>query len=118
MKNDLTVGSNKIPSFIVNYCIHYLIVHLKVIFNLAIDTSRFPSLWKDSKTIHLHKSGTTASLLRLGFLVRNCRKFIDTGLLKVLYFVYIKSKLVLDQEIITLLGDILTYFAVHYTFKV
>lgn len=57
LKNKLTSGPDNIPSFLVKDCIGAFAKPLCTIFNLIMNTTVFPSQWKESKVCPIFKSG-------------------------------------------------------------
>lgn len=62
LKNKLTSGPDKIPSFIIKDCIGCLAYPLEIIFNKAVETMKFPSRWKVAKIIPIHKTGIKSEI--------------------------------------------------------
>lgn len=52
-----TQGPDGIPQFIVKDCREAFILPLKYIFNLSLLNKTYPSAWKTSKVLPIHKSG-------------------------------------------------------------
>ena len=57
LKSSLSVGVDKIPSFIVKGCADGLIYPLLILFNLSLNTKTFPDAWKQTKIIPILKKG-------------------------------------------------------------
>nr|CAH7725551.1 unnamed protein product [Callosobruchus chinensis] len=57
LKNKMTSGTDKLPSFFVKDCTSALKEGLITIFNLVLNTSTFPRLWKETKVCPVYKSG-------------------------------------------------------------
>lgn len=55
MKPKLITGPDGIPAFLVKDCANILAVPLSIIFNLSIETSTFPEIWKTSKICPVYK---------------------------------------------------------------
>lgn len=57
LKNGMTSGPDRIPAFLVKDCCGAFLPALKKLFNLALSTSRFPTVWKDARVCPILKSG-------------------------------------------------------------
>lgn len=53
-----TAGPDGIPPFLLKNCVKTLAAPLTYLFNLSLSRNHFPTLWKSSFIIPLHKSGT------------------------------------------------------------
>lgn len=62
VKPKRSVGADSIPSFIVKGCAELFAPLLKHVFNLSLRTGVFPSLWKNSVVVPIHKSGDTSKV--------------------------------------------------------
>lgn len=58
INNNITCGIDDVPKFIVKECWRIYSKHLYILFNLAIRTSTFPSIWENSRICPVHKIGS------------------------------------------------------------
>ncbi|GBM59470.1 putative RNA-directed DNA polymerase from transposon BS [Araneus ventricosus] len=57
LKSSLTVGVDKIPSFIIKGCAEFFIYPLLILFNLSLRSNVFPYVWKQTRIIPVFKKG-------------------------------------------------------------
>ena len=62
LKRSSSIGDDEIPFFIVADCINTLADPLLAIFNKSIESHTFPKLWKTSRIVPVHKSGSNADI--------------------------------------------------------
>ena len=62
LQNKNNCGVDKIPDFLIKDCRFILAAPLSVIINLAIKTSTFPLLWKQTRIIPVHKKGDKSNV--------------------------------------------------------
>lgn len=63
IKANMTMGPDNIPAFIIRDCISVLAVPLCTIFNLIIQTSTFPDIWKLTKIVPVFKKGVKDDIM-------------------------------------------------------
>ena len=62
LKNKMTSGHDKIPSFFVKDCAYALVQPLLTIYNLSLKTAVFPDCWKLTRLCPIFKSGNTSDI--------------------------------------------------------
>nr|CAI5824675.1 unnamed protein product [Callosobruchus analis] len=62
LKNKMTSGPDKIPSFLVKDCVPAFIKGLQIIFNLILKSKTFPGRWKETRVCPIFKSGNRCSV--------------------------------------------------------
>lgn len=62
LKCSFSSGPDNIPSNILKYCADSICFPLLKLFNMSLDLSYFPELWKESYIIPLHKSGSKSDI--------------------------------------------------------
>lgn len=63
LKVSFSAGPDNIPSFILKYCAGELVEPITQLFELSLSIGHFPTSWKESFIIPLHKSGNKSSIL-------------------------------------------------------
>lgn len=87
LKNKFTSGPDKIPSFLFKDCLRVLVQPLQLLFNLVLETSVFPDLWKTAKVCPIHKSDSRANInnYRPIAILNNAAKVLETILYNRVY---------------------------------
>lgn len=62
LKNRMTSGPDRIPSFLVKDCCAAFVPALLRLFNLAMSTSTFPAVWKQARVCPVLKAGDTSMI--------------------------------------------------------
>uniref|UniRef100_A0A0A1X4N6 Probable RNA-directed DNA polymerase from transposon BS n=1 Tax=Zeugodacus cucurbitae TaxID=28588 RepID=A0A0A1X4N6_ZEUCU len=62
LKNSFKYGPDMIPSSFLKNCAKYIYLPLTKLFNLSLKQGIFPSMWKNSFILPLHKSGVRSSV--------------------------------------------------------
>lgn len=62
LKNKMTSGDDKVPSFLVRDCAYALVQPLLIIYNLSLKTATFPDCWKLSRLCPIFKTGKTSEI--------------------------------------------------------
>lgn len=62
LKPKLTSGTDHVPNFIVKGCSNLFAPILEHIFNISLSKGIFPSLWKESIVVPIHKTGDTSQV--------------------------------------------------------
>lgn len=62
LKNRCTAGDDQFPVFLIKDYAYVLAAPLPKIFNLALQTSTFPNIWKLTKIIPVLKSGDASNI--------------------------------------------------------
>jgi hypothetical protein len=62
LKPKLTTGPDKIPAFIVRDCMYVFVRPLTRIFNLILNSGKFPSQWKTSRIYPVYKKGEKSEI--------------------------------------------------------
>jgi hypothetical protein len=62
LKPKLTTGPDKIPAFIVRDCMYVFVRPLTRIFNLILNSGKFPSQWKTSRICPVYKKGEKSDI--------------------------------------------------------
>jgi hypothetical protein len=75
------VGPDKIPNFLINSCYEVFTPLLSRIFNLALLTGNFPSLWKHAAVVSIFKKGNRAPVI-------NCRLILILNNLSKIFLKY------------------------------
>lgn len=94
LKPKFTTGPDKIPAFLIRDCASVLAQPLKILFNLAIETTTFPNMWKMSKIVPVFKKGERANVenYRPITIVNNFSKVFEILLHEHTYF-YMHNRL-------------------------
>jgi hypothetical protein len=62
LKPKLTTGRDKIPAFIVRDCMYVFVGPLTRIFNLMLNSGKFPNQWKTSRICPVYKKGEKSEI--------------------------------------------------------
>ncbi|KAJ3655253.1 hypothetical protein Zmor_014389 [Zophobas morio] len=86
LKSNFTSGPDKIPAFLVKDCINCFCEPLCYLYNLIVQTSTFPKLWKIAKVIPIFKSGSKSDVTnyRPVSVISNFAKIFDSILTNIL----------------------------------
>lgn len=63
LKIDSSVGPDKVPSYIIKGCVEFFIYPLKFLFNLSLQNTTFPDLWKEVRVCPVHKKGDKTNII-------------------------------------------------------
>ena len=78
-KNNLTSGTDQVPSFLLKDCASVVIKPLTFLFNLALSSFTFPNVWKIARVCSVLKSGEPSfiSNYRAISIFSNVAKFVE-----------------------------------------
>ena len=87
LKNKMTSGHDKIPSFLVRDCIYAFVQPLLIIFNLSLKTATFPDCWKLTRLCPIYKTGNTSEIsnYRAIAILCNFAKVFEISLYQIAY---------------------------------